>query len=767
MSRVYDRQTNHWHFIGLVELEEPPDTKIYADDVEAWVDQNRVVATGNVLYISGNNRIAADRADVNTKTKLGTFYGAWGIASIPPPKPRPPGAGVIITSPVTGKDTDVYFFGDEIEKIGPQKYKIKNGGFSTCVQPTPRWNLSAETVILNIDHYTVLKQAILNVKGVPLLYLPVLYYPTKKDGRATGFLLPTYGSSTIAGQSIHNGFFWAIDRSQDATIMYDWYSQGGQGVGTRYRYNEGPTSNGNIDAYTLDQQQSALLPASHSLNVQGGMNQSLPWNLRMRGNINYFSNIATNQTFNTDVYNASQSQRSFGINLVGAWRNYSLNVTANRSEVFYNPTDSIVTGGLPKIDFNRTERPLFDGSPVYFSVGSELVDLVRGTKTDQCTDGGRTPPCPVASDTGLARMDFTPQIRYPFKKWQWFTVSTSISWRDTFYTRSQDPTTTDPVTQQPTVIDRTLNRQYFTFASQIIGPTFTRIWDTPGNHYAERFKHTIEPFLNVQRTTAINQFPRIVQTDGTDGIVGKATSFTYGVHNRFYAKRKVGSTSQAQEILDVGISQSYYSDATSAQYDLQYSTSTATGCTQSFVNTCTLPSHFSPVLLDIRVTPSRVFDGTVHAEYDGTYHALRTLTTGGNHTWTNRLRTSVTWSQNFLVSPLLQGFNLPGSHYLTVSTNAHTEDNHFGGLYSFNYGTPGGCSAGATPPCPTVPSAMLQQQVTGFYNAQCCGIAFQYQTYNFGPLSILPPDHRFFLSFTLAGLGNFSPFNGAMSGAPH
>ena len=30
----------------------------------------------------------------------------------------------------------------------------------------------------------------------------------------------------------------------------------------------------------------------------------------------------------------------------------------------------------------------------------------------------------------------------------------------------------------------------------------------------------------------------------------------------------------------------------------------------------------------------------------------------------------------------------------------------------------------------------------------------------------LPADHRFFLSFTLAGLGNFSPFNGALSGVP-
>src|SRR5438477_408032 len=83
--------------------------------------------------------------------------------------------------------------GERIEKIGPKKYKITNGGFTTCVQPTPRWDLHADTVILNLDHYTMLKQAVLTVKGVPMLYVPVLYYPTKKDDRATGFLIPTYG----------------------------------------------------------------------------------------------------------------------------------------------------------------------------------------------------------------------------------------------------------------------------------------------------------------------------------------------------------------------------------------------------------------------------------------------------------------------------------------------------------------------------------------------------------------------------------------------
>ena len=63
---------------------------------------------------------------------------------------------------------------------------------------------------------------------------------------------------------------------------------------------------------------------------------------------------------------------------------------------------------------------------------------------------------------------------------------------------------------------------------------------------------------------------------------------------------------------------------------------------------------------------------------------------------------------------------------------------------------------------------MLQQRITGFYNAQCCGLAFEYQTYNYGATRSRRSrsDHRFFMSFTLAGLGNFSPFNGALSGVP-
>ncbi len=38
--------------------------------------------------------------------------------------------------------------------------------------------------------------------------------------------------------------------------MYDYFSTAGQGVGTEYRYNYGPGSNGNFSAYLLDQKSS-------------------------------------------------------------------------------------------------------------------------------------------------------------------------------------------------------------------------------------------------------------------------------------------------------------------------------------------------------------------------------------------------------------------------------------------------------------------------------------------------------------------------------
>ena len=56
--------------------------------------------------------------------------------------------------------------------------------------------------------------------------------------------------------------------------------------------------------------------------------------------------------------------------------------------------------------------------------------------------------------------------------------------------------------------------------------------------------------------------------------MGSTTSYSYGLNNRFYAKRKVGTVSQALEILAVEVSQTYYTNAEASRVDPTYSTST-------------------------------------------------------------------------------------------------------------------------------------------------------------------------------------------------
>jgi LPS-assembly protein len=729
---------NHIRRIGHVEIVQG-DSTFYADEVEIFQDRDHAIATGNVVLSQGNNRIAAERAEFNTKTLLGTFFKAWGIATLQPP--RQTRAAGIAPPTLAGAETDVYFFGETVEKIGPRKYKITNGGFSTCVQPTPRWELSSSTVVLNVDHYTLLRNAVFSVKGVPLLYTPFLYYPTKREDRATGFLIPSYGVSTIRGQSLSNAFFWAISRSQDATFMHDWFSNTGQGVGTEYRYNVGPGSDGEIKTYLLNGEGTVTsdpnggVSTERNYEIRGTANQLLPYGFRARGRVDYFSNVTTMQTLNTNIYDMSRNQRIYGGNIVGMTRQFSVNATFDHSEYFYSDSSSSVSGSWPRISLTRNERPLF-GPDLYYSIGGEVVRLLRVNNS---------PLGEAQYDLGLSRFDLSPQLRYPFRKWSWFTVNSTINWRDTYYTRSYLVDQTSPI------VDEGLNRSFFDFRSQLIGPVFTRIWNTPESGYAERFKHTIEPYLTLSRTSAIDDYNRIVKLDGLDYTVGNTTSYTYGLNNRLYAKRRplpnsFVRTGQAREIVSLEIAQSYYTDARAAQCDPRYSTSCGGGVP---------PTNFSAIALSMRALPTDQFSANMRAEIDPQFFVLRTIAAGGIYSIPNQLVATLTWSKRNFVNENVPGFNDPArlDQYINTSLNLHTRDNRIGGIYSANFDI--------------FNSRILQQRLTGFYNAQCCGVAFEYQTYNLSFTgSSVSKDRRFFMSFTLAGLGNFSPFSGAMGGVP-
>ena len=273
---------NHYRLTGNVEGElERENLKFAADQVDYYTDTRRLIGSGHVVVITQDSHISADKADINTRTRTGVFYNAFGT--------------VTVTEEQGGKsmfgtqEPIAYFYGERIERLSADKYKITKGGFTTCVQPTPRWEAVTSTTTMRVDKYALLKNAVLKVKNVPLMYLPAMYYPIQKDDRATGFLMPVYGNTTLHGQSVSNAFFWAISRSQDMTLVHDWLPSSGQGYGTEYRYIRGPGADGNFRFYRLSEKATADRPERQSFEVRANAIQRLPGGLSAKANVDYFS----------------------------------------------------------------------------------------------------------------------------------------------------------------------------------------------------------------------------------------------------------------------------------------------------------------------------------------------------------------------------------------------------------------------------------------------------------------------------------------------
>ena len=389
--------------------------RFYADHVEYFVDTNRMIATGNVLLIESDHQIAADRADFNAKTRLGTFYNARGFATLGPPPGRASQGRPAATRRPARSDPDVQFFGETLEKTGEDTYIITKGGFTSCVQANPRWEMTSGSLKLRVDHYALLRNMFLKVKGVPAIYLPMMYYPLSKDNRSTGFLMPSYGSSSYKGQTISNAFFWAINRSQDATFLHDWYSKTGQAVAGEYRYvslggsgnirtdflNEHPTTFVGTDGEPVEQE------GRRTFRTYGNLSQSLGGSWYAQARADYSSDLLSI---------ASMTRTSRGRH--GA-RGATADRRAARPKGSALPAPTIGTSISPRTRRHRcaAHAPRINvvpaGSSPAGTAGVRVGEL--GVRPHRAEDSS-TQTHALSRDEGLHRFDIVPAVRFPFNK---------------------------------------------------------------------------------------------------------------------------------------------------------------------------------------------------------------------------------------------------------------------------------------------------------------------------------------------------------------
>ena len=167
------------------------------------------------------------------------------------------------------------------------------------------------------------------------------------------------------------------------------------------------------------------------------------------------------------------------------------------------------------------------------------------------------------------------------------------------------------------IIGPPIDRSFFETQVEMRGPTFAKVWDTPGFAYSERFKHTIGPEVSWTYRTRVEDYNSIPKFDGDDYFLG-TNQVAYSLVQRFFAKRR-GPTGKAQpyEFLTWRLMQTYYVQIADGQnnFDPNYSSS-AFG--PGFK-----PEHLSPLMSRVRLRPTPELSADFHLEYDVNFKQIR------------------------------------------------------------------------------------------------------------------------------------------------
>jgi LPS-assembly protein len=124
---------------------------------------------------------------------------------------------------------------------GEGESELRNVIYTSCPicengDRPPTWSLRARRAIQDRESRTISYQgAVLEVVGVPVLFIPYIAHPDPTIGRASGFLPPDMGRNRRLGTFYEQPYYWAISPSQDLTASLRIHGNVNPLVGLDYR----------------------------------------------------------------------------------------------------------------------------------------------------------------------------------------------------------------------------------------------------------------------------------------------------------------------------------------------------------------------------------------------------------------------------------------------------------------------------------------------------------------------------------------------------
>ncbi|PYY14292.1 MAG: hypothetical protein DMG61_10275 [Acidobacteria bacterium] len=299
------------------------DYVLYADEISYDSKTGAAIATGHVKLQGGeyNIHMEASRAEYNVTDGTGKFYDVHGTTGLKLGSRR---AILTTSNPFT-------FSGREVDKVGPNGFVVHDGSITSCELPHPKWTFTAERINFEVGGVARLHHSTFRLRSIPVLYLPFAEHPVEQLGRQSGFLIPSFGQSSVKGTIFGDSYFWAINRSTDATLGLEYFSK--RGFAQHANFRALTSDNSYITATYFGVIDRGLGPAHID---QGGEDvriqaeQYFPQNVRAVANVEYLSSYLFRVAFAENFQTAVNSEVKSDVFASRNDNGYALGILAQR-----------------------------------------------------------------------------------------------------------------------------------------------------------------------------------------------------------------------------------------------------------------------------------------------------------------------------------------------------------------------------------------------------------------------------------------------------
>jgi LPS-assembly protein len=714
------------------------DERLQADHVEYNEQTSESIARGHVRFDYNNEHLEADEAHYNVSTGHGTFTNVRGTVKLV----RRPNPLILISQ------NPLYFQASEVERFANDIYLVRHGWITICDPSRPTWQFYAPHARIRLDKTVALVDANFRLFRVPLIWLPYATAPAGEKIRQSGILLPVISETNTKGFVFGDAFYFAPKPWLDTTLGAEYLSK--RGSSERAEFRARPFENTSIQyTYFGVIDRGLLIPSVNDTFIrekQGGHQQRLevqsllPQGWRFVADINELSSLTFRLAFADSFGEAITSEVPSATFLTNNFRGFSLNFAALSDKTFLSipitsPTTGVTTPAVsvslrdaPGVRFGSVEQAPWQNLPIYFSFDAFADALHRQDDT------------PLNTPSFVPRTEFAPTVTLPLHLGDWLGVTTSATFRTTYYGDSYTPA--------GLLSSQSITRNTGELTVELHPPTLERFFDRPAykNRPHRRYKHTIEPTITYHYVGGVNNFADFIRFD-SDATLTDTNEVEYGLTQRLFSKT---GDDQPQELITWSILQKHYFDPTfgGAIVDGQRNVFEAFDSVSPFAFAFG-PRNWSPIVSNFKVTPGGLYDLEQILEYDPQIQRLTTVGTLLKVKPYSEFFSTIAFfrlNDNPVAADLP---NPPPPNFIPFNQPLSSQVRAllgYGNLTrrGFNFAT--GISYDFT-------NKILQNQLVQIsYNGSCCGIALEYRRINLGQVRT---ENRFTATFIIANIGSF------------